>query len=388
MSIADQLLSEEHLSSFFVHAARIPYSILKLLPTRNKVVLISRNNTTTSIDFHLLSLEIKRQSPNTKVVILNHYMKSKLGHIRDILVEMYHLATSRACIIDSYVIAVSILKHKKSLVIVQIWHALGAIKQFGYMTLDKKAGHSSRIAKIMNMHGNYSYITCGSDATKSIFAKTFNASRRIIKPIGEPRVDYLLDQKIYDANRQKILAEYPQLKGKKVVLYAPTFRRGRKIHPAKLIDQFDPRKYAIIIKQHRLDKTKLKPSNNIVQIKDEFDSLELLPIADYVITDYSALTFEAALLHKPLYFWAYDYDTYAQECGLAMDYQHEMPGVIAKRAKTIADAIKNNRYSPRKIAQFANKWIAVQDGTCTKRIVGLLGLWVRGDLLNDRADEH
>ena len=374
MSIADRLLSEEHLSSFFVHAARIPYAILKLLPIRNKVVLISRNNTTTSIDFHLLSLEIKRQSPNTKVVILNHYMKSKLGHIHDILVEMYHLATSRACIIDSYVIAVSILKHKKSLIIVQIWHALGAIKQFGYMTLDKKAGHSSRIAKIMNMHGNYSYITCGSNATKPIFAKTFNASRRIIKPIGEPRVDYLLDQKIYDANRQKILAEYPQLKGKKVVLYAPTFRRGRKIHPAKLIDQFDPRKYAIIIKQHRLDKTKLKPSNNIVQIKDEFDSLELLPIADYVITDYSALTFEAALLHKPLYFWTYDYDTYAQECGLAMDYQHEMPGVIAKRAKTIADAIKNNRYSPRKIAQFANKWIAVQDGTCTKKIVGLLGL--------------
>ena len=138
MSIADRLLSEEHLSSFFVHAARIPYAILKLLPIRNKVVLISRNNTTTSIDFHLLSLEIKRQSPNTKVVILNHYMKSKLGHIHDILVEMYHLATSRACIIDSYVIAVSILKHKKSLIIVQIWHALGAIKQFGYMTLDKK----------------------------------------------------------------------------------------------------------------------------------------------------------------------------------------------------------------------------------------------------------
>ena len=374
MNITDRLFSEEHLSSFFVHAARIPYAALKLLPIRNKVVLISRNNTTTSIDFHLLSLEIKRQSPNTKVVILNHYMKSKLGHIRDILVEMYHLATSRACIIDSYVIAVSILKHKKSLVIVQIWHALGAIKQFGYMTLDKKAGHSSRIAQIMNMHGTYSYITCGSDATKPIFAKTFNVSRRIIKPIGEPRVDYLLDQKIYAANRQKILAEYPQLKGKKVVLYAPTFRRGRKIHPAKLIDQFDPHKYAVIIKQHRLDKTKLKPSNNIVQIKDEFDSLELLPIADYVITDYSALTFEAALLHKPLYFWTYDYDTYTQECGLAMDYQHEMPGVIAKRAKTIADAIKNNRYSPRKIAQFANKWIAVQDGTCTKKIVGLLGL--------------
>ena len=374
MGLINRTFSEQYLPSFFVHAARIPYALLKLLPTRNKVVLISRNNTKTSIDFQLLEREIKRQSPGTKVVILNHYMQSKLKHIRDILVEMYHLATSRGCIIDSYVIAVSILHHKKNLVIIQIWHALGAIKQFGYMTLGKKAGHSERIAKIMNMHGNYTYVTCGSEATKPIFARTFGVSRRVIKPIGEPRVDYLLDSDTYQANRQIILSKYPGLKGKKVVLYAPTFRRGHRIHPSELIRQFDLHDYALIIKQHRLDKTKLPKSDSIIQIKDEFDSLELLPIADYVVTDYSALTFEAALLHKPLYFWTYDYDTYTQECGLAMDYQHEMPGIIAKRAKTIADAIKHNRYSPRKIAQFANKWIAVQDGTCTKKIVGLLGL--------------
>ena len=158
MGLINRTFSEQYLPSFFVHVARIPYALLKLLPTRNKVVLISRNNTKTSIDFQLLEREIKRQSPDTKVVILNHYMQSKLKHIRDIIVEMYHLATSRGCIIDSYVIAVSILHHKKNLVIIQIWHALGAIKQFGYMTLGKKAGHSERIAKIMNMHGNYTAV--------------------------------------------------------------------------------------------------------------------------------------------------------------------------------------------------------------------------------------
>lgn len=372
--LTNHILSERFLPSFFVHLTRIPYAVLKLLPTRNKVVLISRNNTQTSIDFQLLEREIKNESPETKVVILNHYMQSKLKHICDILVEMYHLATSRGCIIDSYVIAVSILRHKKGLVIIQIWHALGAIKQFGYMTLGKKAGHSERIAKIMNMHGNYTYVTCGSNATKPIFQKTFGVSRRIIKPIGEPRVDYLLDHDIYQTNRQKILAKYPQLNDKKVILYAPTFRRGHKIYPRELIQQFDLNEYAVIIKQHRLDKTKLPQSDSIIQIKDEFDSLELLPVADYVITDYSALTFEAALLNKPLYFWIYDYDTYQKECGFTFDYRSEMPGLITKQAKTIANAIKNNRFSPRKIAKFTDKWIAVRDGTCTRQIVGLLGL--------------
>ena len=41
---------------------------------------------------------------------------------------MYHLATSRACIVDTYIIPVSILKHRDELIIIQIWHALGAIK--------------------------------------------------------------------------------------------------------------------------------------------------------------------------------------------------------------------------------------------------------------------
>ena len=374
MSLANRYLSEERLSSFFVYAARLPYFFLKLLPTQNKVVLISRNCSSTSIDFRILKQEIKRQSPNTRVVILNHYMKSKLKHICDILIEMYHLATSRACIVDSYVIAVSILKHKKRLVIVQIWHALGAIKQFGYMTLDKKAGHSSRIAKVMHMHDNYTYITCGSQATIPIFAKTFGVNPSIIKPIGEPRVDYMLDQDVQQANRQKILRQYPALKGKKVVLYAPTFRKGHRIHPDELIKQFNDNHYALIIKQHRLDKTQLKPRNNVIQIKDQYDSLELLSVADYVITDYSALTFEAALLHKPLFFWDYDYDTYSQECGFAINYRQEMPGLIAKRASTIAKAIRDNRYSMHKIINFANKYVTIQDGTCTEKIVELLTL--------------
>ena len=374
MKLIDRLLSEDNLSSLMVHCARIPYAFLKLLPVRNKVVLISRQNTTTSIDFTMLQQEIHRQHPETKVVTLNHFMTSKLKHIRDILVEMYHLATSRACIIDGYIIAVSILKHKRQLVVVQIWHALGAIKQFGYMTLGKPAGHSRHVADIMNMHGNYTYITCGSSATIPIYQRTFNAPASIIKPIGMPRVDYLLDRQVYQANRQRLLDAYPQLKNKPVILYAPTFRRRSHISPQKLLNHINLKKYAVIIKQHRLDKTPLPANPNLIQIRDEFDSLELLPIADYVITDYSAITFEAALLGKPLFFYAYDYDRYAKDCGFAVDYRREMPGSVYRQASRVVRAIERHSFDLKKVKRFADKWISVQDGTCTKQIVELLPL--------------
>ena len=36
----------------------------------------------------------------------------------------------------------------------------------------------------------------------------------------------------------------------------------------------------------------------------------MLHIADYVITDYSCILYEAGFMGKPLYFYAFDYDSY------------------------------------------------------------------------------
>ena len=56
------------------------------------------------------------------------------------LKTMYHVATSHVCIIDSYSLPISVLKHKKDLKVMQIWHAMGAIKKFGYQTVGKTSG--------------------------------------------------------------------------------------------------------------------------------------------------------------------------------------------------------------------------------------------------------
>lgn len=361
--------------SVFVTIAQIPYFFLKLLPTMNKIVLISRNHLTTSIDFALLRDEIKRRNPQTKVVILNHYMRSRLSHVLDILVEMYHLATSRACVVDSYVIAVSILHHKRQLIIVQIWHALGAIKQFGYMTLNKKAGHSASLARAMHMHRNYTYITCGSRATIPIYQTAFDADPDIILPIGAPRIDYLMNKRQMELNRQKLIRKYPQLAdGRKVILYLPTFRRKRKTKVAEMLRAIDYSKYVVVFKKHRLDKTDLSSHNshNVVIIDNQVGSLELMSVADCVITDYSGAVFEAALLNKPMFFYDYDYQQYATECGFAVDYKHEMPGFISSDANKIMRAIASRKFSAKRIKSFAQKWVAVRDGSCTRRIVDLL----------------
>src|SRR5438067_320140 len=78
------------------------YAALKLLPTQPKVVLMSRLYGRTSQDFQRVRDEIHRQDPTVRVVVLNHRNTNPVGVPWQMLQEMYHLATSRACITDSY----------------------------------------------------------------------------------------------------------------------------------------------------------------------------------------------------------------------------------------------------------------------------------------------
>ena len=110
------------------------YKFFKLLKTRNKITFISRQSNKIGIDFKLLIEEIKRQSPDTKTVVLNKELNksiiSKILYFFHMFVQMYHISTSKVIILDGYCIMISILKHKKDLKVIQIWHALGSLKKF------------------------------------------------------------------------------------------------------------------------------------------------------------------------------------------------------------------------------------------------------------------
>ena len=89
--------------------------------------------------------------------------------------QMYHIATSKIVVLDGYCILISILKHKKDLKVIQLWHALGSLKKFGYSSLDKRDGRGKKIADLMNMHKNYSYILTSSEVSRPFFREAFNA---------------------------------------------------------------------------------------------------------------------------------------------------------------------------------------------------------------------
>ena len=127
------------------------YKLFKLFKTKNKITFISRQSNNISIDFKLLVEEIKKESPNSKIVVLNKELNksiiSKIIYFFHMFAQMYHIATSKVVILDGYCIMISVLKHKKDLKVIQIWHALGSLKKFGYSTLGKNDGRDSKLSE-------------------------------------------------------------------------------------------------------------------------------------------------------------------------------------------------------------------------------------------------
>lgn len=363
-----------------VGALTVVYAGLKLLPVRRKVVLMSRLYSRTSQDFDRVREEISRQDPSLQVVVLNHRNTNPLGVPAQMLQEMYHLATSRACITDSYMAAISVLRHRDSLVVVQMWHALGAVKRFGLAALDTDEGRSRELAAAMRMHQGYDWVIAGGQRMVAPFAEAFGVAPSHVLPIGTPRVDMLHDPQVTAAKRARIQEAHPHLGDKPLVLYAPTFRKGLPVRVEDLLDALGPDDFDVVVTLHPLDRRDFSDRPGVVQDR-RFSTLDWLAVADHVITDYSAIVFDAAVVGVPLYFYAYDLEDYRARRGLFLDYVNEMPGPVATEAKDVVAAIVENSAivgnsahdsdALSSVAHFRDEFVAPSDGGCTRRIVAL-----------------
>lgn len=339
------------------------YFFMKFLPTNDKkVVFISRQTNKIPIDYQLLGKEIKKLDDDYKLVFLcNKVKKNIIGMFSYsflTLKHLYHLATARVCIVDSYCLAVSFPKHKKKLVVIQIWHAIMTVKKFGYQALEKEYGRSKKLATIVRMHQNYDWVISGSYAMRKTFSENFNVPISKVKCTGTPRIDYLI--KNIKKKKKKILKRYPSLNHKKIILYAPTFRKDAPITIDKLVSEIDFNKYSLIVKTHPIQEQYF-PNEDINKYPD-LSTLDCLSIADYVITDYSSVAIESAILNIPTYFYLYDYDEYMHKNGLAIDLYEEMGDVCFESFDKLYETLKSKKYPFDKLKKFKNKYVSNQKG--------------------------
>ncbi len=368
------------------------YAVMKLFPTKNKIVFLSRQGNAPGVDFKLLEEELNKSYPEYKTVMLCKKIPDSLtgmiGYAFHILKQMCHLATARVAVLDTYCIPVSLLKHKKSLKVMQIWHAMGCLKRFGLSSAGLSQGRDEKVAKAMNMHKNYDCALCSGPECVAPFAEAFGMDEKRMIPLGIPRIDYLTKEKYTSASKTNILTAYPQLdNGKKNIVYVPTFRKGEGLGDEYMEAAFDNvrnavdyEKYNLVIKAHSGEERIFTDSPENRQDGNLFMGLDFIALADYIVSDYSAIIFEAAVAGKPVALYCFDWDDYDAGRGFYIDYFKDIPFVKAKTAEELMQAIESGKVTFDESGElFSDRYVVRGNYSVSARLAEICDALAKGE---------
>lgn len=250
------------------------------------------------------------------------------------------LATSKYVFLNDNFLPMAFLKFKNDAVVTQLWHAEGAFKRFGLAIEQPEGLRKTELAASRRL----SFVVCSSKAVAPVYAEAFGVRENQVLPLGAPRADYLLTPGNAEKARQHLLSLYPQLEGKQLVLYAPTFR-GTDEENENILSHFDfslferelGEKYSLLLRLHpQVHKSCFVPPS-VTDVTEFEDVRELVLACDALITDYSSICMDFCLLSKKTVFFAFDEEKYTDERSFYFDYKTDLPG---ERAATTAQVIE------------------------------------------------
>jgi len=235
----------------------------------------------------------------------------------------------------------------------------------------------------MQERKSYHTVLASSEEVKKIIFKEFQSKN--VKILGYPRNDVFFNSDlIFENYSSKLNLD----KYEKIILYCPTYRDNptSKIPFSndflkKLNSHMLEINGVFLIKKHVLDKSvkKLENFSNIIDVSSDVEDIQdLLVHVDVIITDYSSIFFDFALLNRPMIFYPYDLKEYLQTRELYYDYFAELPGPFSKNEDELLEIIKSidvifqEKLYQEKYIKFRNRFNSFLDGNSCKRLIEYL----------------
>ena len=282
----------------------------------------------------------------------------------------------------------------KNQIYVQCWHGT-PLKRLGYdiTNSDNAMNSVSEIkSKYRTDAQRFNYMVSPCDFVTEKFTSAWNlqavGKQEAVLEIGYPRNDFLKK-----CTREDVISIKKKLglneSGKKIILYAPTWRDNQ--HDAEkgyvyrnpvdfdyLRDMLGE-EYIILFRAHYLvaDQFDFKAYEGFIYNVSAHDDInELYIISDILITDYSSVFFDYAILERPMLFYMYDMEEYRDEMrGFYLDIK-ELPGPVIKTEKELVEALNafteiDENYQ-KEISHFNAEYNRMNDGNASERLVNYL----------------
>ena len=294
-----------------------------------------------------------------------------LGVLRFFLIRARQLATAKYIFLNDNFMPLGLLHLRDAQVVTQLWHAEGAFKKFG-LSIDQPPAVRAR-----EQAGNarLTWVVCSSKQVVPIYAEAFGVQASQVLPLGAPRMDALLRPGVEQNARAALEAQYPQLQGKTLVLYAPTFRDDAEQNEEMLrridMESFHRslgNSFALLVRLHPQIRPTDRALDGAIDVTDWSDAAALVAACDVLVTDYSSICMTAALLGKKTVFFAFDLPQYRKARDFYFDYESYVPGAVVRSFDDLLSAI-GSPADPERAARFCSFNFDYRDGGDTARVI-------------------
>lgn len=276
---------------------------------------------------------------------------------------------------------------KKTQVYLQTWHGT-PLKRLAHDILDSSATYYRSKQSYKQMlksydadSRNWDYLIAPSPFSCQAFSTAFTFPKEKMLTVGYPRIDYLLNDD--NAKIIELKKKYQLPLDKKILLYAPTWRDQSFDNHGYTFDlSVDFYKWqsalandsVILFKPHYLISNQYQCpealSDFVYLMGANEDINDAYLMSDALITDYSSVFFDYAVLKKPIYFYMYDFDYYKEELrGFYLDLKTNLPNDIVKTEQALLAQLKANQFDYQRLASFNQKFNPWHDGLSCKKTV-------------------
>lgn len=363
---------------YSVYALLFNLSALLFKVKKNRVALVSMHNEGFNDALGSVFEQLKKEDKYDFVFISRQDLEIKLSNVPKVLsfflIKSRKLATSKYIFLNDNFLPLSKLKLNKESLVIQLWHAEGVFKKFGFaVKQEEKVRQREKKA-----NEKTDYVICSSKAVVPFYAEAFGVKENKVLPLGSARTDYFFKKGNEEKAKKRLWDIYPETKNKKLILYAPTFRDTEKENKEilshlniKALKASLKEQYAVLIKLHPQINTGVKNTEGAIDVTDFDDVRQLVLACDVLITDYSSICMDFSLLSKKTVFFPYDLEKYCADRNFYFDYASYVPGKIATSAEEIAQIIKEP-FDRERNDKFKSFNFDFEDGNSAKRIVDFL----------------
>lgn len=255
----------------------------------------------------------------------------------------HHAALARSRYIVTNAFLPAWFRAREDQVVVQTWHGT-PVKHIGndqpHMTRDPKPPVWHRQAAEVR---GWDLLVSQSPWATPVLREAFGYKGEVLES-GLPRNDVLVSPD-RDALAAAVRERLGLVEGKRVVLYAPTWRDYDRKNAMVKLDLAKAREalgadHELLVRAHPMQAMPAVPdiAHDVTTYPDMAD---LLLIADVLVTDYSSSMFDFVATGKPIVFYGYDLAKYASKRGLYLDLPAVAPGPLLSTSAEVIDALRS-----------------------------------------------